>query len=55
MSYIRTRSGAQAAFAEWRCPECGLTESWSYRDLVESGGPVCPECDVDMVPNWENE
>lgn len=32
----------------WECPDCGYKEGWSYEDLAEKGGPVCPKCDIDM-------
>jgi len=33
----------------WKCEECGTTVEWSYDDLVGRGGPVCTDCDMDMV------
>ena len=33
----------------WSCPECGHTEDIGYDWLAEHGGPVCQQCDEDMV------
>jgi hypothetical protein len=36
---------------EWKCPnpDCNYTTFWSYRELADQGGPVCPECGYDLV------
>ena len=31
-----------------RCPECGFEDKWSSSDWAVRGGPVCPNCDIDM-------
>jgi hypothetical protein len=32
----------------WKCPECGFAQTVPYSALVESGNPICGECDRDM-------
>lgn len=32
----------------WKCPECGFKKNVPYSALVESGHPICGECDRDM-------
>jgi len=38
---------------EWKCTDpldkgCECTIVWSYEDLADNGGPICPCCDSDM-------
>ena len=35
-------------FVMWRCDECGLVTRWYYLDFIESGNPICAECDEEM-------
>ena len=32
----------------WKCPDCGLQEDFTQDWLADHGGPVCPQCDMDM-------
>jgi len=32
----------------WECEDCSYQTEWSYDQLAEQGGPVCPNCDNDM-------
>ena len=32
----------------WSCPECNFKAKWSYNDLANRGGPICPNCDSDL-------
>lgn len=32
----------------WKC--CGKFIEWSYDNMIDSGSPVCSECDGDMTP-----
>jgi ribosomal protein L37AE/L43A len=32
----------------WVCTECGTFTEWTWDNVQDSGGPICPECDEDM-------
>jgi len=33
----------------WKCELCNRQLEWSYLELTDNGGPICPNCDSDMT------
>lgn len=39
---------------QWQCPTCDDTVKQSYLGLLDSGNPICGECDSDMILTTAN-
>jgi len=49
MKELKTDEDMKDVCALWHCPNCDNAVTWSYYDFVVCGGPVCENCDSDMV------
>jgi len=35
-------------YGVWECPKCDFKTRWYYTDFIESGNPICSDCDEEM-------